>query len=53
MNILPADTVEELSTALQTTITANVVVIIAVLGLAIGIAFVVRWFNKTTKKIKA
>lgn len=53
MNILPADTVEEISTALQTTLTANVVVIIAVIGLAVGIVFVTRWFNKTTKRIKA
>jgi len=53
MDILPATTVADISTALQTTLTANVGIIVAVIGLAVGIAFVVRWFNKTTRRIKA
>ena len=53
MEILPATTVADFSTSLQTTITENVAVIIGVIGLAVGIAFVTRWFNKGTKKIKA
>ena len=53
MDILPATTLADLSAALQTTLTANVVIIIGVIGLAVGIAFVTRWFNKSTKRIKA
>jgi len=53
MEVLPATTVADLSTALQATLTANVLIVIGVIGLAVGIAFVTRWFNKSTKRIKA
>ena len=53
MEIFPATTVSTLVTQLTATIANNIVVIVGVIGLAVGIAFVTRWFNKSTKKIKA
>jgi len=53
MDIFPATTVADLSEALQSTLTANVAIIVAVIGLAVGIAFVTRWFTKSTRRIKA
>lgn len=53
MDILPATTVTDLSTGLGGTIEANAGVIIGTIALAVGIVFVVRWFNKSTRRIKA
>lgn len=53
MTIFPTDTVADLTAGLTSTISGNIAVIIGVVALAVGITFVVRWFNKSTKKIKA
>lgn len=53
MEIFPATTVATLTTQLTATLADNIVVVIGVIGLAVGIAFVTRWFNKSTKRIKA
>jgi len=53
MEILPATTLTTLTTSLGDAISANALVIVSVLGLGIGVGFVMRWFNKSHKKIKA
>lgn len=53
MEIFPATTVADLTAGLTSTISENIVVIVGVVALAVGIVFVTRWFNKSTKKIKA
>lgn len=53
MEILPPTTVAAMSTTLQETVTANVLIVVGVIGLAVGIAFVTRWFTKSTRRIKA
>lgn len=52
MELLPATTVTVLTTQLTDVVTANALIIVGVLGLAIGIAFVMRWFNKSTRRVK-
>lgn len=53
MTIFPATTVADLSASLTSTIAGNIAVIVGVVALAVGIVFVTRWFNKSTKRIKA
>ena len=48
MEILPTSTLAEITEFLQQTLINNIVIIIGVIGLAVGIAFVTRWFNKAT-----
>jgi len=53
MEIFPATTVADLVAQLTATLADNIVVIIGVVGLAVGITFVTRWFTKSTRRIKA
>jgi len=53
MEIFPATTVADLLAQLTATVADNIVVIVGVIGLAVGIAFVTRWFTKSTRRIKA
>jgi len=53
MQIIPDDTVLELTTQLTAFITANALIIIGVIAFAVGVAFVTRWFTKSTRRIKA
>lgn len=53
MEVLPAGTVTTLSTQLTTALTDNAAVIIGVIALGVAVSFVVRWFNKGTRRIKA
>lgn len=53
MDILPATTVTDITTQFGSVVSDNAVVIIGVLALGIGVGFVMRWFNKSTKKLKA
>lgn len=53
MTIFPTTTVADLIASLTGTIADNIVVIVGVVGLAVGIAFVTRWFTKSTRRIKA
>jgi len=53
MDIFPADTVTQIATTLQETLTANVLIVIGVIALAVAVAFVTRWFTKSTRRIKA
>jgi len=52
MEVLPATTVTDLTTQLTATIAENAGVIIGVIALGVAIAFVVRWFNKGTRRVK-
>lgn len=53
MEILPATTVTVLTTQLGTFITENALAIIGTIAVGVGVAFVVRWFHKGTRRIKA
>lgn len=53
MDVLPATTVTDLTTQLTATVAANAGVIIGVIALGVAVTFVVRWFNKGTRRIKA
>lgn len=53
MEVLPATTVTVLTTQLTTFITDNALIIVGVIALGVGLAFVLRWFNKGTRRIKA
>jgi len=53
MQVLPATTLATITETFGETLAANAVVIVGVIALAVGITFVVRWFNKGTKRIKA
>lgn len=53
MEILPATTVTTLTTTLTTFVTENAAIVIGVIALGVGVAFVVRWFHKGTRRIKA
>lgn len=53
MQILPEDTLTTITTQLTGFVSANALVIVGVIGTAVGIGFVMRWFNKSTKKVKA
>jgi len=52
MEILPATTVTVLTTQLSDIVTANALVIVGALGLGLAVAFTMRWFRKSTAKIK-
>jgi hypothetical protein len=53
MEVLPETTVALLTTALTAAITANALVIIGVIAFAVSIRFVMRWFTKSHKSVKA
>lgn len=53
MEILPATTVTSLTTTLQTYLTDNALIVVGVIGVGVAVAFVVRWFHKSTRRIKA
>jgi len=53
MEIFPATTVADLTAGLTATLADNIVVIIGVVALSVAITFVVRWFTKSTRRIKA
>ena len=51
--ILPANTLATGTSVLLDVITANVLVIVGVVFLAVAIKFITRWFGKSTSKLKA
>lgn len=51
--ILPATTLTTLLGQFSSFVSANALIVVSVLGLAIGVGFVMRWFGKSHKKIKA
>lgn len=51
--VFPTDTLATITTTLFQVIADNVTVLVAIVALAIGVVFVMRWFNKSHKKIKA
>lgn len=53
MEILPASAVTDFTTQLTATLAENVGVIVGIIALGVAVAFVVRWFNKGTRRIKA
>jgi len=53
MQVIPADSAETLTETLTTFVTQNAGVIVAVIAIGVGVAFVVRWFHKGTRRIKA
>lgn len=52
MELFPATTLATLTTQLTETIGANILIIVGVIGLAVAVGFVTRYFNKSTKKIR-
>lgn len=50
--IIPAGAVTTLSTNLFSVITANALAITGVIGLAVAVTFVIRWFTKSTRRMK-
>lgn len=53
MELLPATTVTVLTTTVGDLVAANALIIVGVLATGVGIAFAMRWFNKSTRRIKA
>jgi len=53
MEILPATTVSVVTTTLQTYLTDNALIIVGVVAVAVALALVLRWFTKSTRRIKA
>jgi len=52
MEIIPAGAGAAITTSFGDIVAANSVAIIAVLGVAIAVVFVMRWFRKSTNKLK-
>lgn len=50
--IIPATAAADLGGDLFSVIGANSLAILGVIGLAVGISFAVRWFTKSTKRIR-
>lgn len=53
MEIIPAGAATTFATQLTDVLTDNAVPIVAVIALGVAVAFVVRWFHKGTRRIKA
>lgn len=53
MEIVPANATTLLSTTFTDIVAANAVAILSVLFVGVVVAFVVRWFNKSTRRLKA
>jgi len=51
--VFPTTTLSTITTTLFQVIADNITVVIGVVALGVGVAFVMRWFNKSHKKIKA
>ena len=51
--IIPASAVTTLSGTFGDLVAANAVAILGILFFGVAVAFVVRWFNKSTKRLKA
>lgn len=49
MEVLPSVSLSEFLTALGSILAENVPIIIAVIGLFVGITFIIRWFHKGTR----
>lgn len=53
MSIVPADAVTILTTQLTTLITANSIAIVSVLAFAVGLRLIMKWFDRSTKRVRA
>jgi len=53
MEIIPAAAATTLTTTLTTFVADNAVAIVGVIALGVAVSFVVRWFTKGTRRIKA
>lgn len=53
MEVLPPATVTTLTGQVTSVIADNAVVVVGVIAFGVAIAFVIRWFNKGTRRIKA
>ena len=53
MNLFPSDTLATFTTTFGDVIAANSTIIISVLALGIAVAFAMRWFGKSTRRLKA
>lgn len=51
--IIPASAVTTFGDQLFSVIAANALAVIGVLALGVAVAFVIRWFNKSTRRVKA
>ena len=51
--IIPATAATDLGTQLFAVIGANVVAIVGVIFLGVAVTFVLRWFSKSTRRVKA
>lgn len=53
MEIVPDTAPATLTTTFGTIVAGNIVGILGVLFIGVAVAFVVRWFNKSTRRLKA
>lgn len=53
MEIIPSTAPVDLTTTFGTYVAANAIAIVGVLFIGVVVAFVVRWFNKSTRRLKA
>lgn len=53
MELIPATAPADLLAALSSQVEANVVPILGILFFGVAVVFVIRWFNKSTRRLKA
>lgn len=53
MEILPATTLTVVTTQVTEALADNALIIVGVLAFGVGLSLVMRWFNKSTRRIKA
>jgi len=52
MQIIPATAPADLTTSFSDIVAANAVAILGVLFVGVVVTFIIRWFNKSTRRLK-